>query len=165
MHDENIATLTTPQFRFACPPPRLLALNILVMAVLTPVFEETCHRGFIFHALLPRGNTLAIFLSAALFGVMHKPHSIVLAFVIGLLLAVLTLKLRTLWGPILVHATFNLAAIFDWNCLHAWWNPAGTESQLFITGGVATLIMLLGLVLVIWLVGISKAGALPASRP
>lgn len=158
LYSSGFPTVATAQFWFSCPPPQTFALAILVRAVLTPVLEEFIHRGFIFHALLPRGNALAIILSAAFFGVMHNPQTMILAFLIGLLLAFMTLNLRTLWGPIIVHATFNLAAIIDWDCLHATWNPGVTTPRLAITGGVALLTMLLGIASLIWLVAQAKPG-------
>ena len=165
LYSSNFPTVATVQFWFSCPAPPALALAILVRAVLTPLLEEFIHRGFIFQALLPRGNALAIILSAAFFGVMHNPQTIIVAFLIGLLLAFLTLNLRTLWGPIIVHATFNLAAIFDWDCLHAIWNPAESTPRLALIGGVALLTMLLCIASLIWLVRLGKTGAQFAPRP
>jgi membrane protease YdiL (CAAX protease family) len=158
LYSSDFPTAAAAQFWFSCPPPQALALAMLVRVVLTPVLEEFIHRGFIFHALLPRGNALAIILSAAFFGVMHNPQTIIIAFLIGLLLAFLTLNLRTLWGPIIVHATYNLAAIVDWDCLHASWNPAATTPRLALIGGVALLTMLFGIASLIWLVAQAKPG-------
>ena len=165
LYAEDFPTVPAAQFWISCPPLPLLALSILVRATLTPVLEEFVHRGFILHALLPRGNALAIVLSAVFFGVMHNPQTIMSAFLIGLLLAVMTLNLSTLWGPIIVHATFNLAAIIDWDCLHANWNPAETTPQLAVTGGVAVLTILICIALLIWLLRLRKAGTQIASRP
>ena len=165
LYSSDLPTVATAQFWFSCPPPQALALAVFVRAVSTPVLEEFIHRGFIFHALLPRGNALAIILSAALFGVMHNPQTIVLAFLIGLLLAFLTLNLHTLWGPIIVHGTFNLASVFDWDCLHASWNPAATTPNLALIGGAALLTMLFGIASLIWLIRPGKAGTQIAPRP
>jgi len=165
LYSSDFPTVAAAQFWFSCPPPQALALAMLVRAVLTPVLEEFIHRGFIFHALLPRGHALAIILSAALFGVMHNPQTIIIAFLIGLLLAFLTLNLNTLWGPIIAHATYNLAAIFDWDCLHANWNPAETTPHLALIGGVALLTMLLGIAALIWLIRMAKTGALVRPGP
>jgi len=164
-YNEDYVVIPMPQFHFSCPEAPILALSILVTVILTPIFEELIHRGFILHALLPRGNLLAIFLSAVFFGVMHKPDSIVMAFLVGLPLAALTINLRALWGPIIVHATFNLAAIIDWNCFNPSWNPAKTSPQLMIVGIVSTAIMLGGLVLLCWLMRYSKTGTHLAPRP
>ncbi len=165
LYTDDFPTVPTARFWISCPPLPLLGLSILVRATLTPVLEEFIHRGFILHALLPRGNALAIVLSAVFFSVMHTPQTIISAFLIGLLLAVLTLNLRTLWGPIIVHATYNLAAILDWDCMHANWNPAETTPQLAVTGGVAVLTILICIALLIWLARLGKAGTQIAPRP
>ncbi len=165
LHSSEFPTVATAQFWFSCPSPQVLLLAILVRAVFTAALEEFIDRGFIFHALLPRGNVLAIFLSALLFGVTHHPQTIVTAFLIGLLLAAMTLNLRTLWGPMIVHATYNLAALFDWDCMHANWNPAETTTQLGVIGGVASMTMLICMALLVWLVRLGMAGTQIAPRP
>jgi membrane protease YdiL (CAAX protease family) len=164
LYDESYPVIPSPQFNFSCPEPTLLALKILVLATLTPVFEELFHRGFILHALLPRGQSLAIVLSAVLFGVMHKPDSIAMAFLIGLPLAVLAMSLRALWAPIITHATFNLAAIVDWNCLNPNWNPAATSPYLTVIGCVSIAVVLISLVSVFLLLRYAKTGAQIAPR-
>lgn len=164
LYDESYPVIQSPQFNFSCPEPALLALKILVLATLTPVFEELVHRGFILHALLPRGDFLAIILSAVLFGVMHKPDSIVMAFLIGLPLAVLAMNLRALWAPIIIHATLNLVAILDWNCLNPIWNPADTSPNLNLIGSVSIAVMLMSLVAIFLLLRYAMAGAQIAPR-
>lgn len=164
LYSSDFPTVATAQFNFSCPAPQTLVLAVLVRAVLTPLLEEFIHRGFIFHALLPRGKAVAVILSALMFGMLHDPQTMALAFLFGLLLAVMTLNLRTLWGPIVVHATYNLAAIFDWDCLHANWNPAAATPQLAVIGSVALLMMLICIALIIWLMRLGKTGTQIASR-
>jgi len=164
LYDESHPVIQSPQFNFSCPEPALLALKVLVLAALTPVFEELFHRGFILHALLPRGNVLAIILSAILFGAMHKPDSIIMAFLIGLPLAILAINLRGLWAPIIIHATFNLVAILDWNCLNPNFNPVETSANLNVIGCVSATVMLISLASVILLLRYAKSGAQNAPR-
>ena len=165
LYNPDYPTVATVQFSFACPPAPLLVLAIGVSAVLTPLLEEFLHRGYIFYALLPRGKALAIILSAVLFGVMHHPQTIVNAFLVGLMLAVLALKLHTLWCPIIVHATYNLSAIIDWDCLHANWNPAVTTPQHTVLAYVAFATVIGCVALVTWLVHLARAGTQIAPRP
>jgi membrane protease YdiL (CAAX protease family) len=165
LHNNDFPVVATAQFRISCPPPSVLTLAILVRAFLTPIFEEFIHRGFILHSLLPRGNVLAIILSALFFSVMHTPQTIIFAFLIGLLLAVMTLNLQTLWAPIIVHATFNLAAILDWACLHTIWNPVESTPSLSVIGSFALLTSLICVTSLIWLARRGKAGTQIAPRP
>lgn len=164
-HNGNYPTVAIARFSYACPAPQALVLALLVRTILTPVFEEFIHRGFVLHALLPRGNTPAIALSAVFFGVMHNPQTIAPAILIGLLLAVMTLNLGSLWGPIIVHATFNLVAFLDWECLHATWNPNEATPRLALIGGVAALTVVIFTALLIWLARRGKAGTRLAPRP
>jgi len=164
-YNPSSPAIQSVQFTFSCPDPDLLALKMLVLATLTPAFEELVHRGFILHALLPRGDYRAIVVSAVLFGVMHKPDSIVMAFLIGLPLAFLAVKLRSLWAPMIIHATFNLVAILDWNCLNPNWNPSETSLFLNMIGSVSIAVMSIGLALVSLLLRYAKAGTRIASRP
>jgi membrane protease YdiL (CAAX protease family) len=108
---------------------------------------------------------LAIILSALFFSVMHTPQTIIFAFLIGLLLAVMTLNLQTLWAPIIVHATFNLAAILDWACLHTIWNPVESTPSLSVIGSFALLTSLICVTSLIWLARRGKAGTQIAPRP
>jgi membrane protease YdiL (CAAX protease family) len=133
-----------PLLGFDCPSPPILLLSLTVMALLTPLTEEVINRGFFLHALLPRGTMPAMVLSAALFAIMHDPHSYLTAFAIGLLLGLQALNYRTLWAPILAHGTYNAAAILDWDCLRIVWNPPADDPKLAIAAGVAAPIALAG---------------------
>lgn len=159
LYNESYPAIQSPQFNFSCPPASLFALKILVVAIFTPVFEELVHRGFILHALLPRGELLAVILSAVLFGVMHKPDSIIMAFLIGLPLAVLAMSLRALWAPIIIHATFNLVSILDWTCLNPNWNPADTSPYLNVIGIVSVAVLLMSAAVIFLLLRYAKSGA------
>jgi membrane protease YdiL (CAAX protease family) len=140
-------------------------LAIVVRAIFTPMLEEFLHRGYVFYALLPRGRGLAVILSAVLFGLMHHPQTIVRAFLIGLILAVLASRLRTLWCPIIVHATYNFSTIIDWDCLHANWNPAVRTPRHTVIAYSSFATMLACVALSLWLLHLAKAGTRIAPRP
>src|SRR3546814_17945170 len=99
------------------------------MAFLIPIMEEVIHRGFILHALLPRGLSISILLSALLFALLHPPVSYVFAFLTGVLLAVQTLNYGTLWAAVISHAGYNAAAVFDWECFQIVWSPPASDPQ------------------------------------
>ena len=111
----------SPAFHFQCPQPVLLAFTIFVLAVSTPVVEEVFNRGFLLRVLLPRGNIVAVIVSSLLFGLIHRPDFIVFASIAGGFFALLYLRMRNLWAPILAHATFNILSIFDQVCLGISW--------------------------------------------
>ncbi|MGH8194342.1 MAG: lysostaphin resistance A-like protein [Woeseiaceae bacterium] len=148
-----------PLIGFDCPSPPVLLLSFAVMAVLTPVTEEVINRGFFLHALMPRGTTLALLLSAALFAVMHDPGSYPATFAIGLLLGTQMLNYRTLWAPILTHATYNAAAIVDWDCFRFVWNPPASDPGLAVAAGLAAPLALAGIVAALFLASEKAARA------
>ena len=102
---------------FQCPDIVALAFTIFVLAVSTPIIEEVVMRGFVLRVLMPRGPVFAVATSSLLFGLMHRPDFIPYAIVAGVFFALLYLRVRNLWAPILAHATINLLSIFDQICL------------------------------------------------
>lgn len=83
--------------------------TLLASVLIAPICEEVFFRGFIFSGLLG-GMSLgwAIVLSALIFAVAHAdPGSFVGLFCIGLALAFLRWRLRSLWPSILFHTLNN----------------------------------------------------------
>jgi len=89
-------------------PPFLLA-SVLVIAVLTPLWEEVLFRGAFLDGLSRRFHpALAIALSAALFAAVHLVFlTFVYLFALGVALAMLRRFHQNLWAPILLHAVNN----------------------------------------------------------
>lgn len=113
-----------PLFWWQCPPATYLALSLVVMALLTPLVEETINRGLFLCSLLPRRRVAAVVLSAALFAVLHTVHDMAVAAIFGVVVAIQMLHYRTLWGPMIAHGTFNGMTAVDWDCLKGIWIPA-----------------------------------------
>lgn len=88
-------------------------LAILLSAVtVAPFCEETFFRGYFFQGLRLRINIwVAVVLSAVVFGFAHGDlGSLALLIVIGLALAVLRWKTRSIWPGMALHALNNLLA-------------------------------------------------------
>jgi membrane protease YdiL (CAAX protease family) len=134
-----------PEFSFSCPEPAALALSFFVITFLTPIIEEITNRGLILPALLHRGRLPAIVISSLLFAVMHDPQAIPLAFVVGLFLGLQMIKMKTLWAPMMTHATYNAMTILDWGCLKGKWNPIETTPAMIGTGLVAATVAIVGI--------------------
>ena len=147
-----------PIIGWDCPPVRELAFSLFVMSALIPPVEEVVHRGFILHALLPRGTVRAIALSTAVFAVTHEPPYIWPA-IAGLFIAVQAIRLRALWGPVITHATFNAAAVIDWDCLRITWNPGYAETLPLALGSTALVVMIAAITMACLLVREETAGA------
>lgn len=148
-----------PLIGFDCPAPPVLLLSLVVMAVLIPPIEETISRGFVLHLLLPGGKMRAIVVSAALFAAMHLPSTWPIAFVIGLFLAVQTLNGRTLWASVVTHATYNAAAVLDWDCFRVVWQPAPGDPLLLQLAAAAVPLFFAGLTVAVLIVRHRPAGA------
>ncbi len=141
-----------PVVYFGCPEPSVLALSFLVVSFLIPVIEEVINRGLILQTLIQRGKLLAIVLSAALFAIMHNPQAIAVAFTGGLILAVHMINCKTLWAPLITHASYNAVSVLDWECVSTQWNPIDTSPVMIGTGLIATALAVVGASFSIFLV-------------
>lgn len=104
----------------ATAPYTTLALLISAV-VIAPVCEEVFFRSFFFQGLRLRIHVwLAVILSASLFGLEHgAPGSLVLLIVIGVLLAILRWRTRSIWPGIALHALNNaVSAIVVLGAIH-----------------------------------------------
>ncbi|MEI6520870.1 MAG: type II CAAX endopeptidase family protein [bacterium] len=81
----------------------------VAIVVLAPIIEETLFRGFLFHALMRRMPWgIAAIISAICFGLIHGQLSTILPItVLGLMLAILTYRNRSIIPAIWAHAIFN----------------------------------------------------------
>ena len=129
-----------PMFWWHCPSASHVAVSLGVLAVLTPLVEEFISRGLVLHALLGRGRMFAVVCSAALFAVMHAFDNIPFAFLFGLVAGLQVLHQRSLWGPVITHATFNGLITLDWDCLHGIWVPATPPVALGIAAAIGAII-------------------------
>jgi len=86
---------------------------IFALAVVAaPLCEEFIFRGLIYGGLRRSIKTWqAIFMSAAIFAVVHPPASMLPVFVLGLCTAWAYERSKTLLAPMLVHATYNAAVL------------------------------------------------------
>lgn len=89
--------------------PLTVYATLLASVLIAPFCEEVFFRGFVFMGLL-RGMSLpvAIVLSALIFAVAHSdPGSFLVLFVIGLALAFLRWRTRSIWPGFLLHLLNN----------------------------------------------------------
>jgi membrane protease YdiL (CAAX protease family) len=94
---------------FAAPLPLLVLLGVVV----GPFCEELVFRGFLYGGLRTRlSRWPAAILSAVLFALSHQmPVAAPGLFVLGLLLAALYERYRSLAVPLALHASFNLLVL------------------------------------------------------
>ena len=91
-----------------------ILLQIISVVIIVPVLEELLFRGIVYKRL--RGYlkvNIAIIISALIFGVFHmNVVQGLYAFVIGLLVAFVYEKYKTIWAPIIFHVSANGVSIF-----------------------------------------------------
>ncbi len=98
----------------AAAEPWTTVATLLAAVIIAPFCEEVFFRGFLFQGLRLRINVwAAVVLSTVLFALAHGDlGSLTLLLVIGLLLAILRWKTRSLWPGIVLHMLNNgLAAL------------------------------------------------------
>lgn len=91
-------------------------LVILGLVVLGPLAEEVVFRGMMLPALLPRGRRRAVFISSAVFALIHlvdpnAAFSVPFLFVLAVVLANERLRTGGLGRPVAIHAGFNLITV------------------------------------------------------
>jgi membrane protease YdiL (CAAX protease family)/cbb3-type cytochrome oxidase subunit 3 len=94
------------------PPNIYCAIALFVYAVFAAaIFEEFMCRGIMLDALKPYGNGFAIIITGFLFGIMHGNfHQFSYAFVVGIVLAYITIQTGTILAATILHALFNSIA-------------------------------------------------------
>lgn len=91
-----------------------LALAVVAGAVITPLGEEAFFRGVVANALLARyGVWVGVIGSAATFAVAHGINPILpVAFVVGVLTALLFRWSGSIWPGVVLHGVNNATALF-----------------------------------------------------
>ena len=83
-------------------------LSMLRISVLTAIVEEYSLRGHILGNLRKYGDIFAVFMSAAIFSLMHgNLIQVPYAMLSGMVLGFFTLKTKSIWPAIIAHATGN----------------------------------------------------------
>lgn len=85
---------------------------LLIVAGITPFVEEYAFRGVALTALRRYGDKFAIFVTSALFGILHaNPIQSCVTFVIGIFFAYAVIKTGSIWVSIILHAFNNFISI------------------------------------------------------
>lgn len=97
-------------------------LAFIVAVIIAPVLEEKFFRGYVLNHWRRRvGPLKAAVASAALFAMAHlKPAMLLPLWLVGLILAWLAYRERTLVTPIIAHATFNAISLIVLSGLLPW---------------------------------------------
>ena len=90
-------------------------LYLILLVVITPLFEEFFVRGALLSGYQEMGKTRAALLTALLFGLLHG-NLVMLpsTFLIGVLLAYIVIGTGSIWLTVFYHAVHNLFACTGW---------------------------------------------------
>lgn len=90
-----------------------LLLTFLAGSIITPIGEEAFFRGVVANVLLARyGAWVGVVVSSAVFAVAHGINPVmVVAFIVGVLTALLFRWSRSIWPGVLLHGVNNLTAL------------------------------------------------------
>ena len=84
-------------------------VNLIFMAILAPIIEELVFRKILCDRLLPLGEGYAVFLSAAIFGLVHGNFfQFFYAFLIGIVFSYIYVKTGRVRYTIAIHMIINL---------------------------------------------------------
>lgn len=153
------------QIGFSCPELPVLAMAVIVGCVLVPITEEFVHRGVLMSAWSNRGRVVAVSASALLFAAMHRAETFWFVLLSGVVLGALYWNARTLWAPIIAHATYDGLIVFDWYCLKTSWNPSPAELPLIAVGVTACIAAASSATGVAYLAGSRRVGPRPRPDP
>lgn len=95
--------------------PPLLWIALVVCA---PLFEEAFFRGFLYEGFSRSklGIPLTIVITASAWAVLHVQYGfyeIGSIFVLGVVLGIVRNRTNSLWSPMIIHASWNLAAVIQ----------------------------------------------------
>lgn len=87
-------------------------VGIMYATILAPIIEEIVFRGWILKVLQKYGNVVAVIISALIFGIFHGTLTqSVPAVFIGVVLALLTIKYKSIIPSIIVHLFSNSLSV------------------------------------------------------
>lgn len=152
-------SIVGPQLSFGCAAPPIVALGFIVMAILIPIAEEIIHRGYVQTALRRYGALTAVVASATVFTVFHAYDSWPAVFLMGMVLGAQFELTKSLWAPIISHATYNALIQVDWRCISAQWNPPADTLPLLLLGSVSVVVFLLAAAALLYLLKALKTEA------
>lgn len=91
----------------------MLILNLLTVAVLPAICEETLHRGMLLKGNSPYGMKKTVIISSVLFGLLHlNIEQVFYAMLIGLFLGFLCYGCSSIYPCIIVHFMNNALSVF-----------------------------------------------------
>lgn len=97
-------------------------IDVLIVAVLPAFCEEFLHRGLVLQGIKHAGYKKAIVISSVLFALLHfNIRQVSYAFVIGLILGLISVVAKNIWPSIIVHFVNNFISTYiDYAQANGW---------------------------------------------
>ncbi|MBQ4130968.1 MAG: CPBP family intramembrane metalloprotease [Clostridia bacterium] len=91
-------------------------LTFIAVAIVPPLVEEFACRGLILGSLRKYSDSFAVLTSAIVFGILHGNfQQMPFAFLVGLILGYATVKTKSIWTAVAIHAFNNaVSVVFDY---------------------------------------------------
>ena len=136
-----------------------MIVTMIYTCIVAPVTEELVFRGFLLKNMSRVSQKTGIIITSIMFGLFHGniPQAI-LAFILGIFLAHITIKHNSVIPAIIVHATVNSFSMIN-TIVYEFLNEGIAD---LIFGGLFLLIIFGGLALFIYSL-VTKKGSLPKS--
>ncbi|MBD5139712.1 MAG: CPBP family intramembrane metalloprotease [Ruminococcus sp.] len=91
--------------------PSVYAADVIATIILAPIGEELVYRGIVLRCTAKISQRFAIFFSAFIFGIMHgNPYQFVLGFLLGIPMAIITIRTGSIIPSIICHMSANTIA-------------------------------------------------------
>lgn len=121
-----------------------LFMEIVSAVIAAPILEELFFRGMIYKRLRDMINVkAAVVISALFFGAFHgNLVQFVYAFIIGLMLAYVYEKFKTIWAPVIFHIGANLISVLITEFMPQSMNDAAVILGAMIISMVLTFVLL-----------------------
>ncbi len=88
-------------------------LTFIAIAIVPPLVEEFACRGLILGSLRKYSDSFAVITSAIVFGILHGNfQQMPFAFLVGLILGYATVKTKSIWTAVAIHAFNNAVSVF-----------------------------------------------------
>ena len=124
-----------------------LWLNLVVVAVVAPVMEELIFRLFLYKKLACFGGRVYVFFSALLFAAFHiNIYQMLYAFVLGVVMAVVTYQTGSIRHSILLHICINFLGGGGTPLILHYAGEAGS----FVMSLLIVLILVAGIFAIVW---------------
>lgn len=128
-------------------------IDLFIVAVLPAICEEFLHRGLVLQGTKHAGYKKAILMSSLLFALLHfNIRQVSYAFVIGLILGLVSVVGKNIWPSVIIHFINNAFSTYlDYASANNWWlgNTMNKISDALLTNNAVLVFVVCAIVLLL----------------